>query len=303
MASIVGRTAFSALMAPDIYEVYEATGKERPKEYEEVFNIKELPWNPIKDQQVAGLGTVPPKPEGTSFVLDAPVIENNFQITATPFGFACEFTYESWEDEQYGVFKDFAAEMARSGRNREEVTAWALLNGAFTSPTNGSFDGLSLCNTAHTAVANPGVTQANRPSPEVGFSVTGLQGSILRFHSLNNDRGLPQLMFPSMIVLASNNLFAAREILGSTNRPYTADNEVNSLVPEDFRVMISHYVTTTTNWWVLSRKGEHDMNFGWRTHPILDSFDDPWTKNAVFTLYFRIVAWFGDWRGVDGSTG
>ncbi len=303
-ATIVGRTAFSQLMAPDIWEVYEMTGTERPLEYDKVDNIKDLPWNPVKDQQVAGLGAVPSKTEGQAFVLDAPVMENNLSVSVTEFGLAVEFTYPAWEDEQYGVFRDMAKELARSGRNREELVGWGPWNGAFSAPAAGnSFDALSLCNTAHTAVANPGVTQANRPSPDVGFSVTGIQGSILRFHTMNNDRGLPQVMFPKKFILTPTNLFAAREILGSTNKPFTADNEINSLQPEDFTFMISHYITTTTNWWLVADQGEHDVNFGWRTHVILDSFDDPWTKNAVFTIYFRIVAWFGDWRGVDGSTG
>jgi hypothetical protein len=307
-ASIVGRTAFSQLMAPDIWEVYEMTGAERPLEYDKVANIKDLPWNPVKDQQVAGLGTVPTKGEGQTFVLDAPVIENSLSIAVTEFGLAVEFTYPAWEDEQYGVFRDMAKEMARSGRNREEITFWTVLASSFSAPATGnSFDGLSLCNTAHTAVANPGVTQPNRPSPDVGFSVTGIQGSILRYHNLNNDRGLPQVVFPKRFILTPTNLFAAREILGSTNKPFTANNEINSLQPEDFTYMISHYVVAAgganTNWWLLSDPGEHDLNFGWRTHVLLDSFDDPWTKNAVFTIYFRLVAWFGDWRGVDGSTG
>ncbi len=34
-----------------------------------------------------------------------------------------------------------------------------------------------------------------------------------------------------------------------------------------------------------------------------DSFDDPRTKNAIFTSYQRHTQGFGTWRGVDGSTG
>jgi len=303
-ASIVGRTAFAALMAPDIRQVYEMTGMERPLEYDKVENVQDLPWNPIKDIEVAGLSTVPAKQEGQTFVLDAPVIENAIAVAVQEWGLAVEFTYPAWEDEQYGVFHDMARELARSGRNREEVVGWNLYNTATSTPPVGSaFDGLSLLNSAHTAVANPGVTISNRPSPDVGFSVTGIQGSILRFHALTNDRGLPQILFPKLFVLAPQNLFAAREILGSTNKPYTSDNEINQLQVEDFYYMISHYLTTATNWFLQSAQGEHDLNFGWRTHVILDSFDDPWTKNAIFTIYFRIISWFGDFRGIDGSSG
>lgn len=301
-SSIVGRTGFSALMAPGIWRVYEMTGKERPLEYDKVINIEEMPWNPITDQAVAGLGTVPTKAEGAAFSLDAPVLENQIQVSVTAYGLAVEFTYEAWEDEKYGVFKDMAAEMARSGRNREEVVGWAPLNSAFAASPTG-FDGSALCSTSHQSPVPGGPLQANRPSPDIGFSITGLQGSVLRYHSMLNDRGLQQVMFPSTIIMSAANMFAAREILGSSHKAFTADNEVNSLVPEDFKVMISHYLNTSTNWFLNCDVGQHDVNFAWRTHVLLDSFDDPWTKNAVFTIYFRITSWFGDWRGVDGSTG
>lgn len=300
-ASLGNRTAFAALMGPEFWEVYEMTGKARPTEYTTVANTKELPWNPVTDIQVAGLSTVPAMPEGQAYTLDAPVVENQLSVLATPFGLAVEFTYPAWEDEQYGVFRDMSKELQRSAQNREEVTFWALFNNAFSGSYPG-FDGQSLCSTSHNSNNGSGV-QANRPSPDVGFSMTGLEGSVLRYHGILNDRGLPQLTFGSMVILGPANIFAAREILGSSNRPYTADNETNALRPEDFSVMISHYLTTATNWFLIANKGEHDLNFGWRTHTELDSFDDPWTKNAVFAIYMRIVAWFGDWRGVDGSTG
>jgi len=301
--SVAGRTAFSGLIGPEVWEVYEEVGKERPPEYPAVFNMKDLPWNPATSRQVSGLGTVPSKPEGTAFVLDAPVMGNTITVEATPFGLAAEFTYELWEDEQYGVMRDTAAELARSGRNREEVTAWAVANNAFSTSFPGFKSGEALCSTSHASFVPGGPTQANRPSPDVGFSITGIQGSILRYHALLNERGLPQIMHPTNFLIHANNLFTAREILGSTMKPFTANNEVNSLVPEDFVYMVSHYLTSVSAWWLLAKKGEHDLNFAWRTMPILDSFDDPWTKNAVFTIYFRLVAWWAQWRGVDGSTG
>jgi hypothetical protein len=300
--AIVGRTAFSALLAPDIWEVYEMTGKERPLEYDKVVNTRELPWNPAKDQQVAGLGTVPSKPEGTPFVLDQPVIENNLSVLATPYGLAVEFTYEAWEDELYGVFKDMAAELARSARNRYEVIGWNPFNQAFNTAVIGFNPGESLCSTTHTSSAT-GIVQANRPSPDVGFSISGVQASIVRFHRMLNDRGLPQLMHPTKGIVDPFNLWAAREILGSSGKPYTADNEINSLIPEELSFMVSHYLSTQTYWFLSAEQGEHDVNYGWRTHPLFDSFDDPWTKNAIFSVYFRAVSWFGDWRGIDGSTG
>ena len=190
-------------------------------------------------------------------------------------------------------------ELARSSRNRQEVDAWSLLNNGFTSGTG--FDGDVLFSTTHTGL--DGVDRANRPAVDIGLSITGLQAAVNRFETMTNDRNLPQLLSPSVLVIHPNNKFVAREILGSTAKPFTADNELNALVQEDISWMISHYLTSQTAWFLLAGKGSHDLNFLWRDRPIFDSFDDPWTKNAVFSVYQRHTKGYGSWRGSDGSTG
>jgi hypothetical protein len=137
----------------------------------------------------------------------------------------------------------------------------------------------------------------------VGFSITGLQAALQSFYFLLNDRDLPQMLFPMTGLLSPLNIWAAREILGSSGKPFTADNEMNSLIPDNLSWIVDRYITNQANWFVLAQKGQHGMNFGVRTPPIFDSWDDPWTKNAVFSVYQRHVPWFTDWRGVYGSTG
>jgi len=235
-------------------------------------------------------------------VLDAPNQENNKTATAVPYGLAIEFTFEAWADELYGVFRDMAAELARSSRYRLEVDAHDVLNNAFSTSFVGFNAGEALCSTTHTSPTT-GTTQANRPSPDAGFSESALQAAIVRFHNMKNDRDLPQTMFPKMFVIDPFNLWNARILLGSSGRPFSANNEENTLVPEGIGYLVDHYLTTNTNWFLLAPKGQHCMNFGMRTSPIFDSWDDPWTKSAVFSVYQRHISWFTDYRGVDGSTG
>ena len=70
-------------------------------------------------------------------------------------------------------------------------------------------------------------------------------------------------------------------------------------------IQVIHYFPSSqqTQWFLLANKGSHDINFWLRTDAIFDSFDDHWTKNAVFTCYQRHLGDFGKWQGVDGSTG
>lgn len=294
-------SAFSAqIFTPDLRKLFIEVGKERPAEFSEVFNIEHMEWNPSKDAQYSGMGTMPAKPEGTQFVLDQPIAGGTVTYTAKAFGLGFETTWESWRDDLYKFWPEMTAELARAARNRQEVQAWSMLNDAFSGAVTG-FDGVSLCSTAH--VGLDGVTRTNRPSPDVGFSMTGIQNMIHRFESMTDERGLPRLMCPVMMLVSDSNKFTAREILGSLGKPYTADNEINALIDEDLSWMICHYFTSTTQWFGVAAKGTHDMNFLWKDQPIFDSFDDPRTKSAVFTAYQRFAQGFGSYRGVDGSTG
>lgn len=300
----IRRGSLSALLAPTYRKVYVETGTERPLEYTLVANVSEMEWNPVTDQQVAGLGTMPAKPEGRAFSLDELTIGGTKSYTANPYGLAVEVTFEAWRDELYGVLNEMIKGLARAARHRQETQFWAIFNDAFTGSYYTGFNSVRLCYTSQTAITGAGGSAgANRPSVEIGLSVTGIQNMITRFEGMTNESGLPQMMAPSMILTGPTNKFLCREILGSGGKPYTADNEVNALIEEDLTWMICHYLTSTTAWFGMAPKGVHDVNFLWRDYEIFDMFDDPRTKNAVATSYQRFGEGFGSWRGVDGSTG
>jgi hypothetical protein len=297
----IKRAAFAAFLKPDLYRVYIETGKERPPEFNQYFNVDDMPWNPVTDRQVSGLGTLGVMPEGEQFPLDDPILGSTKDYEALPFGLAVEITYPMWADDQYGVMRELVSELARSSRNKIEVEAWSIINNGFSTSFTGFTAAESLFSVTHTNL--DGSTQGNRPTPDIGFSVLGVQNSLVRFENMKNDRGLPRLMAPVMALVAPENRFVAREVLGSVGKPYTADNEQNALLQDDLRWMIVHYFTLSKQWLLSAGKGVHDLNFFFRTRPLFDVFDDPWSKNAIATVYQRHVPGFGSWKGVDGSNG
>ena len=296
----VSRGTISPLLTPGLRKVYYEVGKERPLEYTMAANVDTMDWNPQTDQQVIGIGQMPAKPEGDTFTLDAHDIGGTKQYLATPFGLALEFTWEAWRDELYGVLQEMVSEGGRATRLRQEVSFWSIFNNAFDTTFPGFTSGESLCGTH---VGNDGVTRRNRPSVDIGMSTTYVQGAILRFETMTDERNNPRLLQPVMAIGTPTNKTAMREVLGSSGKPYTADNEMNALIEEDLSWMVCHYMTNQTQIFLLAAKGVHDLNFLWRDEPIFDSFDDPWTKNAIFTMYQRYSLGYGSWRGVDGSFG
>lgn len=297
----ISRPSFSALMAPDLFRVFIETGEEAPIEFTQWANIINMPYNPVTDQQISGLGAMPEKDEGEQFAFDEPILGGTKAYTAQPFGLAVEFTWEAWRDELYGVFQEMVRELRRSSDNRLEVDAHSPLNNAESTSFAGFTASESLISTSHTGLDD--ATRDNRPSPDVQFSFTAVQTAMQHFHNLTDERNLPRLMAPVLAMVTPEFYHDAREILGSTSRPYTAENELNSLVADDLRWFVSHYLTTTTKWFIMARQGVHDVNFFVRDRPMFDMFDDPRTKNAVATVYQRHISGFGSWRGIYGSTG
>ena len=296
------RTAFSTFLRPDAYRIFIETGKERPPEFTQFFNVDDMPWNPITDRQVSGLGTLQPMPEGEDFPEDQAVLGGSKDYEAVPFGLMVQITYPMWKDDQYGVMRELLGEEARSSRNKLEVDAWSVCNSAFDTTVVGFTASESLCSTSH-ALFGIGGTASNRPSPDVGFSVLAVQGSLIRFENMINERGLPRLMAPTMALVAPENKFLAREVLGSSGKPFTSDNEQNSLLEDDLRWMVVHYFTLAKQWFIAASQGVHDLNFFFRDRPIFDVFDDPFSKNVLATVYQRHTKGFGSWRGIDGSNG
>lgn len=299
----VSRGAITPLLTPGLKTVYYDSGKERPLEYTMVANVTNMDWNPETDQQVIGIGKMPEKPEGAPFPLDAGEIGGNKQYLAVPWGKAIEFTWEAWRDELYGVLEEMVAEGGRATRQRQEIEFWANFNDGFdvVSGEGFQFTGAEALFGAH--VTAIGETLRNAPLVNVGMSTTYITGAILRFETMVDERGNQRVIQPTMAIGTPTNKQAMREVLGSSGKPYTSDNELNALIEEDLSWMVCHYLTNQTQIITAAAKGVHDINFRWRDEPIFDSFDDPWTKNAVFTIYQRFSTGWGSWRGVDSSYG
>lgn len=300
MAGVMVRGGFNNLLKTEMAGVYMGTYKERPLEYPFFLNVADMETNPEKYQQVSGLGTALEMGEGDTFPLDEAVLGGTKTYEVRNYGLAIEITYRLWRDEKYGVMRDLVAELARAMRHRQEVSGWSLLMNAFDNAFPG-FDGVSLCNTAHPAYAPGGVAIANRPAVDIGFGVTGLQAATIRFEDGVNDRNLPNLLSPSKVLISTLNRYLAREILGSGGKPFTSDNEINALVQDDLSYQVVHYFTTKSAWFLAAAKGVHDLHFKWRDRPMFDGFDDPWTKNAIFTGFMAFDTGFGSFRGIDGS--
>ena len=303
------RSLFSNLLAPGLRKIYFDEMKERPSEYEGIFNIESSKRKYEDDYQMAGLGSMPQKSEGVSIIYDDPLSGNTKRYTHLSWGLGFRITHEAYEDDLYGMLgKKMSSQLAKAARNAQEVHAWAILNNAFAASATAStlaasntFDGYSLCNVAHVRLG--GGTQANRSSTDADLSVSSLQAAIDLFEGWTDERGMPLVCVPKRLIIPYQTKWIAREILNSSAKPYTANNEINPLQDEDLSFIVSHYLTDTDSWFLIADKGVHGLNFFWREKARFDNSDDFDSGDAKYKGYQRFVAGVSDWKGVFGSQG
>ena len=273
-------------------------GKERPLEYPEWLNVRDMRVNPETYLQVSGLGAMPQKPEGEQFRRDQPIMGGQVNPAAVPYGMLFEVTFEMYDDDLYDIMASQWREMGRSARYRQEVVAAGILINAFNASFPG-FDGVALCNTAHPLLG--GGTQANRGTTDITFSITGIQNMILRAEARVNQRGLQRPVALSRLLITPTNRFLIREVLGSSGQPQTANNDLNSIVPEALQWRVLHYLTSPNDYFACQALPDSRAWFLWRNKPRANHFDDPYTENANFSLYQRVTAYFDTSEWIEGA--
>lgn len=296
-------SGFSNLLAPGLHDIFFNRYNQWPDEYSQVFNVLSSNRAYEEDAEVTGLGQLVTKGEGVSITYDDPFQSTNKKrYTHTAFGLGFRVTEELYNDDLYGIIKKMPASLARSAKQTTEVQAWNVFNNAFNAAYAG-LDGVALCSTAHPNVRLVGGPYSNRLSTDADLSVTSLQAAIELMEGTTDDRDMNIMLKPNMLIVTPSNKWMARELLNSTSKPHTADNEINALKEEELKYFVGHYLTDSDAWFLVSDKADHALNFFWRKRPTFDNSDDFDSGDAKFKATMRFSVGFSGWRGVIGTPG
>lgn len=293
---------FSALLAPGLRKVYFETSKEFPEEFSKIANVLTSKKAYEEDIMAAGLGLFQRKPEGQGITYDNGLIGTPKRFTHVSFGLGFKVTREMYDDDQYDVMKKMSRQLARAARLTVEMEFGALIDDLFTGGTYTGYDSAAICSTAHILLNGTG-SIANKPSTDADLGITTLRAAIENLEATLDDRGLPYPLQGVQLVVSPTFQWQAEEITQSSAKPYTSDNEVNTLKDRGLKPFVYHYMTDADQWMVFAPKADHDFKFFWRTKPEFNNSDDFETKDAKFSGFMRFSMGVTNWRGVYGSSG
>ncbi len=305
----VVRGQFDELLQPGARKVFVDEYDELPAIYPGIFNV-DTSGKAFEDELViTGMPVAVKRPEGTPIAMDRPKFRGKVRYIHTGFGLGYEITREAVEDDVYAALNSQgAANLARSMREAEEITAHTVLNSAFTTIL--TYDGVALISTAHLGVGS--LTFTNRPSPDVDLSTVALKGSLERFMDLRTDRDLKISLMPANLLVSIFNWWTALEVTGSQFTTTTlaadgieSDRTINVMSMQGLVPMKSQYITDVDAWYTLMAKNarRYPLQYFWRSTPDDVSGFDAREQTAWFGIVARLSSGATTWRGIDGSPG
>ena len=292
------------LLWPGLYDIWhDGMYAQWPELYSKVFDVKSSDKHYEEIQGVTSFGLAPQKTQGAALIYDTENQGYLKRFTHVAYALGTQVTKEENADNLYSEVGGNRVKML--GRSMQETVETVAFN-HFNRATNTSYlgaDGKELLATDHPNVN--GGTWQNELTTAADLSETSLEDICILMSKATNDRGLKANIKPKTLLVAPDEMFNAKRIIGSDLQNDTALNAKNILKSEGYfsgGPVVSPYLTDSDAWFVITDV-ENGMTFFWRTRPEMDKDVDFNTKNLLFSSYMRFSSGWVDARGVYGSTG
>jgi len=219
-------------------------------EHAEIFETESSDRAFEEEVMLAGFGNAPTKAEGAAVTFDSANESFTSRYTHETIALAFAITEEAIEDNLYDRLSSrYTKALARSMSNTKQVKAAAVLNKAFNNAANNGItygDGKALAATDHPLTT--GGDLANRLATDADLNETSLEQALIDIAAFVDERGLKVAIQGRKLIIPPELQFVAERLMGTAQRPGTADNDVNAMrsmgmLPEGY--VVNHFLTDT----------------------------------------------------------
>jgi hypothetical protein len=254
----------------------------------------------------AGLGDFAVKAEAGLISYTDPISGGTVAFSHVRRSNGYKISQEMLDHDQYAEIVKLEQDLQIAGAEDLEIGGHLLLNNAFGTTDNATYgfkstglDGVGLCSTAHTRL-DGGANQANKPSTDANLSWTSLANGRQQFQLLVDNRGRRIIAYPRKLVIHVNDELTAMELLRSSGKPGTANNDINALFGE-FSVVVTPYLTDTNSWFLFGDNVETVWH--WDVQPRTAMEDDFDTEVVKRKRVHGFSMGHTRWHGVYGTSG
>lgn len=208
-----------------------------------------------------------------------------------------QFTEEAVMFDKTNRLGRSAEKFALSARHTEETRAARVLNNC--TSTNHADTGQPLVSNSQ-PIKRTGGTFDNRIDGDL--SVAALDSAMVQFRNMVDGSNLKINVSPAYLIVTPTDERVARQLVGSPQEPYTADNQINYLRGRA-EVIVNPWLTDADTWFLVARPEENGLYYvSWKALA-----RKAWVDNDADALKFKATeimeATFADWRGLVGGIG
>jgi phage major head subunit gpT-like protein len=299
----ISRAQLAKELEPGLNALFGMEYSRYENQHSEIYTTESSDRAFEEEVMLSGFGAAPTKSEGSAVTFDDAVESFTARYNHETIALAFAITEEAVEDNLYDRLSSrYTKALARSMAHTKQVKAAAVLNNAFDSTVKGG-DGKELCATDH-PLTN-GSTFANEPSTAADLNETSLEDALIKIAGFVDERGLKVALRGTKLIIPRQLQFTAERLMASSQRPGTADNDVNAvssmgMLPQGYTV--NDFLTDTDAFFIMTDTPRGFLHFE-RTPLSTNMEADFDTGNMRYKARERYSFGFSDPRCVFGSPG
>lgn len=244
---------FGTAMLPVLEELFRSEYDRYPTRRDILFQKKTTDRDIWQYSELHDLDLFTQMSEGEEYSYKRPKQGAAKTLTIKKMGLGVSISEEAVADGKIDLVSDMIRKMGRSGAESQEVDAANIFNNGFDSTTTA--DGQFLFDTDHSLPS--GGTYRNELSTPADLSPTALETMLYDFSTqFVGDSGIKEMIRPKYLVVNPFNERYAKELVGSSLKPDTADNNMNSFKDEGLQVVVWNHLSDTDAWFLVGDKSD-----------------------------------------------
>jgi hypothetical protein len=244
---------FGADSLPVLEEIVESNYEMHPSRREMFFKTVSTDRDIWQSTEMHDMPLFSEVPEGTDYSYNRPMQGASKTLTVVKYGSGFSVTEECVADGKFGFLASAAENLGRSARESQEISAMNIFNNGFSSETTA--DGVALFSASHTLPR--GGTYRNVLSTASDPSPSSLEQMLIDYETQQvTDNGIILSIKPKGIWCHPSQRRYFEELVGSSQKPDSSDNNLNSLKSDGLIVVSSPHLTDSDAWGLFGDKDQ-----------------------------------------------
>lgn len=215
-----------------------------------------------------------------------------------------QITRDLYDDDRHGVWERKPKALADAYMRTRQKHGARVFNNAFSVDTYffSNSEGVALCSNSHTTTSGASTASGFDNLITSSLTATAVEAARIQFRGFRGDQAERISVMPSMLLIPIDLYGRAHEIVMSSGKPSSANNDSN-VHKGAYKIVDWEYMTDTNDWFMIDESAMKDMlNWYDRIKLEFGMAEELDTLVAKWRAYARYSAGWDNWRWILGAS-